>query len=123
MPINRQCRRLHFLHAAILAAAAHPGDELGSYVFHYVDGRQVELPIVTGKILADWWSQPNESEITATVAWRGSNPAAQRNHNSIRLFKTTWENPYPDVAIKKLDFTSDKPTPGQPFLVALTAEP
>jgi hypothetical protein len=114
---------LHFLHAAILASGAKPGDELGSYAFHYVDGRQVELPIVTGKVMADWWSQPNESDASFVIAWKGDNPAVRAAGKNIRLFKTTWENPYPDVPLRQFDFTSDKPTPGQPFLVAVTAEP
>lgn len=123
IPLHRQCRRLHFLHAAILASGAKAGDELGSYIFHYVDGRQVELPIITGKDLADWWSQPNEPDASSVIAWRGDNPAVRASGGSVRLFKTTWENPYPDVPLRQFDFTSDKPTPGQPFLVAVTAEP
>ncbi len=123
IPIYRQCRRLHFLHAAIFAAGARSGDELGSYIFHYTDGRQVEVPIVKGKDTGEWWSQPNEQDMSATIAWSGTNPAAQRAGHTIRLFAATWENPFPDVPIRQLDFVSDKPTPGQPFLVAITAEP
>ncbi|HWX20208.1 MAG TPA: serine/threonine-protein kinase [Candidatus Binatia bacterium] len=123
IPIRRQCRHLHFLHAAILAAGARPGDELGSYIFHYADGRQVELPIVTGKDMADWWTQPNEQPMSFVLAWAGSNPAARRGGHAIRLFKTIWENPFPNVPIRQFDFVSDKPTRGQPFLVAITAEP
>lgn len=123
IPIGRSCRRLHFLHAAVLASRARPGDELGSYIFHYTDGHEVELPIITGKDMADWWSQPNEQNLSSLIAWTGTNPAASRAGCTIRLFKTTWENPSPDVPISQLDFVSDKPTPGQPFLVAITAEP
>jgi serine/threonine protein kinase/WD40 repeat protein len=123
VPLHRQCRRLHFLHAAILASGAKPGDELGNYVFHYVDGRKVELPIVSGKEVADWWSQANEPESKFVIAWKGDNPAVRASGGTVRLFKTTWENPYPDVPLRQFDFTSDKPTPGQPFLVAVTAEP
>jgi hypothetical protein len=123
IPIGRQCRRLHFLHAAIFAANARLGDELGSYIFHYADGRQVELPIVAGKDMAEWWSQPNEQDMSAVIAWTGSNPAARGGGHTLRLFKTTWENPFPDAPIRLLDFASDKPTSGQPFLVAITAEP
>jgi eukaryotic-like serine/threonine-protein kinase len=123
IPVRRQCRRLHLLHGAILAAGARPGDELGSYIFHYADGRQIELPIVTGKDMADWWSQPGEPEMGSIIAWSGHNRAASEAGRAIRLFKTTWENPYPQVPIRLVDFVSDKPTPGQPFLVAITAEP
>jgi hypothetical protein len=114
---------LHFLHAAILASGARPGDELGSYIIHYLDGREIELPMVTGKDMADWWSQPDERATNFVVAWTGSNPAARSAGKALRLFRTTWDNPSPNVPIKQVDFTSDKPTPGQPFLIAITAEP
>jgi hypothetical protein len=120
--VQKQCRRLHFLHAAILASAAHPGDELGSYTFHYADGRRAELPIQMGKNVADWWSKPGEPAISGTIAWTGTNTAAARSDGKIRLFETTWENPFPEASIAQLDFTSDRPTPGQPFLLAITAE-
>ena len=123
IPIRRRCRRMHFLHAAIFAAGARPGDELGSYIFHYADGRQIELPILASRDMAEWWSQPNEQDMKAMVAWTGTNPAAHANGHTIRLFKTTWENPFPDTPIRLLDFESDKPTPGQPFLVAITTDP
>jgi len=120
--IERQCRRIHFLHAAILASSARPGDELGSYILHYANGRRIEVPIVTGKDMADWWSQPNEEKTSLKLAWTGDNAAARRKDRTTRLFETTWENPFPDVPIRLLDFASDKPTPGQPFLVGITAE-
>jgi hypothetical protein len=54
--------------------------------------------------------------------WTGSNLAAQRSGKVIKLFQTTWANPFPDVSLGRLDFVSDKPTSGQPFLIAITAE-
>ncbi|HWW02960.1 MAG TPA: protein kinase [Candidatus Acidoferrum sp.] len=123
IPVRRQCRRLHFLHAAIFSGNARVGDELGSYILHYADGRQIELPIVMGKDVADWWSVSSQTNISCAVAWTGNNPSARAGGNTIRLFKTTWDNPTPGVLIRHFDFTSDKPTPGQPFLVAVTAEP
>jgi serine/threonine protein kinase/WD40 repeat protein len=117
--IERQCRRLHFLHAAILASSARPGDELGSYIFHYANGRQVEVPIVAGKDMADLKGRPNEIKTSLRIAWSSDEA---KGGGATRLFQTTWENPFPDVSIVRLDFVSDKPTPGQPFLVAITAE-
>ncbi|SPE54739.1 putative Mitogen-activated protein kinase kinase [Verrucomicrobia bacterium] len=123
IPIRQPCARLHFLHGAINASAAHPGDELGRYLLGYVDGRQVEIPLVVGKSLADWWSQSNDSAMSCEIAWTGSNPAARRAGRLLRLFKTTWENPFPDVPVRQVDFVSGQTTPGAPFLVAITAEP
>jgi hypothetical protein len=123
IPVGYRCKRLHFLQATVFSASARPGDEMGSYVFHYADGRQVELPILTGKDIGDWWSLPDEQGMNAVVAWTGANPSARKNGSSIRLFHASWDNPHPEVAIRRLDFISDKPTPGAPFLVAITAEP
>jgi hypothetical protein len=123
IPVGRQCHQLHFLQAAILAASAHAGDELGSYIIHYTDGRQVAVPIITGKEMADGWSQSGESSAGLVPAWVESNPAAHRNGRTIRLFQTTWENPFPEMPISQLDFESDRPTPGQPCLVAITLNP
>ncbi len=123
IPIGRRCRRLHFLHAAIFSAGAHPGDELGSYIFHYADGREVGLPIVMGRDLADWWALSSQKDMSCVVAWNGNNPAARAEGHTIRLFTTTWRNPTPGVPIRQFDFTSAKPGPGQPFLVAVTADP
>jgi hypothetical protein len=123
IPIRQKCRRLHFLHASILSAGARLGDEMGSYIFHYADGRQIELPIITGKDIGEWWSPANEQGTNFVIAWTGNNPSARANGRTIRLFKASWENPFPDVPIRQFDFVSDKPTPGAPFLVAITAEP
>jgi serine/threonine protein kinase/WD40 repeat protein len=123
IPIHQQCRRLHFLHASIYTRSARPGDELGRYVFHYADGREVQLPLVEGKDLADWWARTDEHDTSYSIAWSGNNRSAQAAGRSIRLFKTTWENPSPDVALRELDFASDKSAPGRPFLVAVTADP
>ena len=120
--IGQVCRRLHFLHAATGAAGARPGDELGSYVVQYVDGREVQIPIVFGKDLGDWWSQANEQDLKFVIAWEGNTPEARKYLHTIRLFKSTWENPYPNVRLRQFDFVSRKPAPGAPFLVALTAE-
>jgi hypothetical protein len=117
------CRRLHFRHAAIGAAGARPGDELGSYAVQYVDGREIQIPIVFGKDLSDWWSQDNEQNLKFVIAWEGNTPEARKYHHSIRLFKSTWENPHPDVPLRQFDFVAHKPARGAPFLVALTAEP
>ena len=42
--------------------------------------------------------------------------------NEIRLYKTTWENTFPAVAVTSIDFVSTEEVV-TPFLVAITAEP
>jgi serine/threonine protein kinase/WD40 repeat protein len=121
--IGQTCHRLHFLQAALGPVRGHDGDRMGRYVIRFVDGREVDIPIVLGQSVADWWSQPDEENVKFTIAWTGDNPVARRWGRTIRLFKFTWENPYPAVSIRQFDFISEDGPGGAPFLVAVTAEP
>jgi hypothetical protein len=78
---------------------------------------------VVGESVADWFAPPNEDKRSFTVAWTGQNAESRRQGQSIRLFKTTWQNPEPAQPIRSLDFVWNPPGPAAPFLVALTAEP
>ncbi len=121
IPVAQICRRLHFLHAAVNADVVADGTQLGRYVVHYSNGQQGEIPLVQGRDLADWWEQANEQGKPLVVAWTGTNSASQREGRHIRLFKTSWPNPQPDLAVRSIDFEAmDKV--GSPFLVAITAE-
>jgi tetratricopeptide (TPR) repeat protein len=115
--VARQCRRLHFLHASGIAVA--DGVQIASYIVHYANGRQHEICIVYGENVRDWWVVSNEAKAPQQlqVAWTGSNAATPR----IRLFKTTWANPLPDLEVRTIDYVS-KMTSAAPFLVALTVE-
>jgi WD40 repeat protein len=126
--VARQSDQLHFLHAAIHAGSATNGAQIGSYVIHYADGQLREIPIRAGIELADWWTHSRETNTQFTVAWTGTNEKSAQYQKSIRLFKTTWKNPRPDVEIASIDFLSRRnASPGRaaaaPFLVAITAEP
>ena len=124
--IRRSCWRLHFLHAAIFAAAAADGTQIGAYLVHYANGSQVEVPIVMGESLADWFTQPEEKGKAFSIAWTGSNAESRRQGLTVRLFKSTWENPTPKEEISSIDLisipTGQPPLRPAPFLVAITAE-
>jgi hypothetical protein len=119
--IGAGCRRLHFLHGVLAAEDRRFGETLGSYIVHYVDGRRVSIPIILGKDVADASSQMTEHSPRPTMAWAGTDSAAESWRGAIRLFKTTWENPYPTVPVRQFDFVSAQA--GAPFLVAVTADP
>jgi tetratricopeptide (TPR) repeat protein len=121
VPVGQVCQRFHFLHAAVGAGGAPDGTQIGRYVVHYSNGRQQEIPVVIGQDLADWFEQPNEKGKPFVVAWTGTNAKSQIQNTHIRLFKTTWPNPWPDIAIQSIDFEAlDKQA--SPFLVAITVE-
>jgi hypothetical protein len=124
--VGRRLARLHFLHAA--GGDSHKvatGDRIGHYRIHFADGRAVEIPIRYNVDVSDHWALEHlPSELPeAVVAWRGANPRsrAKGNGDAIRLFKRTWQNPYPDVEITALDFVAEN-AGTHPGLVALTAE-
>jgi hypothetical protein len=96
------------------------GLEIGRYIIHLANGAQREIPLVLGRELVDWHIQPRKNEAYVT-AWTGENPKSRSLRKQIRLFKTTWENPYPDMEVRTVDFEATRPGPC-PFLVALTAE-
>ncbi len=71
---------------------------------HLANGEAIEIPLVLGRDLGDWWNQSDDQNATFTVAWAGQNEASRGRNRSFRLFKTTWENPFPQVAIESIDF-------------------
>jgi len=124
--VGRKCHRLHFLQATSWGTRA--GDEVGSYVLHYADGERRELPIVFGRDLASYWFMGVPSAVkengSAVVVWTGSRRARASNLSdlySICLYKSTRENPRPDVELESIDFVSSMSS-AAPFLVALTVE-
>lgn len=118
--VGKSCQRLHFLHAARNAALLEDGLEVGRYVVHFASGEQREIRLLLGRDLVDWHIQPRAEE-TYMTAWSGFNPKSRALGKHIRLFKTTWQNPSPDVQITSIDFVASCPGPC-PFLIALTAE-
>jgi hypothetical protein len=92
---------------------------IGSYVVHYADGQEADIPIIHGEDMLE--SQIINDAVPAlkraTVVWTGPTP----NGRTMRLFKRTWENPRPTAAIARLDFTSAMTMAG-PFLIAVTAD-
>lgn len=114
-------RRLHFLHGAIMASGLPADFQIGRYVIRYADGQTQEIPLRVGREFADWWTQDAEDISRMEVAWTGQNAASRGARRTVRLFKTTWENPRPPATIQSLDVQATH-FQACPFLVAVTAE-
>jgi len=120
--VERACQRLHFLHAAIAAFDLADGAQIGRYVIHRQNGRTDEIPIIIGQQMAHWRKLTNETSNLA-IAWvQTEESAAKEKKQPARLFKMTWENPWPEMAIKSVDLISTHSN-AAPFLVAITADP
>jgi hypothetical protein len=120
IPVRQLCRRLHFLHAT--AWNEPEGMPIGSYRFHFADGQQVEMPIVYGRDVRNWWlTKEQHAQGAPKAVWIGSTPAATHGGFDVHLFHTAWENPRPEIEIESLDFVSAN-TRCPPFLIGITAE-
>jgi WD40 repeat protein/tetratricopeptide (TPR) repeat protein len=116
IPIRQLCHRLHFLHGADTSEAE--GVQIGSYIVHCSDGKQLSIPIIYGRDVVAWNLDPPRTNSPPLPAWKGRN----RRYAPVQFFKSTWENPRPDVIIETIDFLSHN-AKAAPFLVAITAEP
>jgi hypothetical protein len=120
--VGRTAAKLHFLHGA--GYSTENGTVVGKYVIRYADKTSVDVEIVYGKDLVDWWAYPGKDAPTnSKIAWEGENEASKGFEAKIRLYTMTWVNPKPEKEIAAIDFVATKPD-GQcaPFLAAITAE-
>jgi len=117
IPVNLACRRLHFLHATL--RASNVGAQVGTYWVHCQDGRTESIPIEYGVDVLGWKDESAQSQppFRASVAWMS------KDHNGavLRLYKSTWTNPRPDVPVVSLDFSREQGDASL-FLVSVTAE-
>ncbi len=115
--IAQRCRLLHFLHAS--GWRSPDGTLIGSYVVHYANGSKQVIPIVYGEDVRDWVSESDDSTKVkrGVLAWSGLNRAGFH----VRLFRTTWVNPTPEIEINTIDCISSL-ADAAPFLLAITAQ-
>jgi hypothetical protein len=130
IPIGDKCDRIHLLHGASNLSAL--GREIARLVLHYENGTQARIGIVGGSDVLDWWGPIYNTDSGigryvkspgAELAWVGTNPwiKARAPDFSLRLYRSTFANPHPDLAIKSVDYVSTL-TDANPFLVGLTVE-
>jgi hypothetical protein len=121
--IGRKIRRLHVLHGT--AGPETPGKPIARWMWHYADGAEETSQVAYGQDVQDWWFKPGEESKDqpgpGRVVWRGSNPRASEEGQSLRLYLRTWENPRPDAVVQSLDYASAL-TETAPFLIAITLE-
>jgi hypothetical protein len=120
--VGRTVGKLHFLQNT--GFSTEDGTTVGRYIVHYTDKTKVEVEIVYGKHVVDWWAYPGKAVPTeAMLAWEGENEAAKGFMAKVKLYTMTWTNPHPEKEIATLDFVAaDVTQPCAPFCVAITAE-
>lgn len=113
--VDRRARALHFLHTC--AWGRPDGIEAATYVIHYEDGAEQQVPVRVGVEIADWYLDPTLLPY-AQVAWKGH---IQDKPGPIGVYAMRWVNPYPEKVISSIDFVSMQEDP-VPVLIALSAE-
>jgi len=116
IPIGRNCTRIHFLHAS---ESTFGQKDIGAYVIHYEDGKDMRIPLVNGKNIADRYYFPSKGGkpyptplSPLVVGWQGENAFTRSNGTThLWVFLHTWENPRPEAAIKSMDALSNGTAP------------
>ena len=129
--VSASCYKLHILHGSYFVKNL--GMRIAKLVLHYENGATEVIPIISGQHVLDWWAPNYETgvredwrAVSATgseLAWVGSNAYIRKRqpHLSLRLFKSTFGNPRPDLKIATIDYVS-MDTYSAPFLLGLTVE-
>ncbi len=120
--VDSKFKRVFFLHGCGWST----GGELGRYRFHYEDNQFVDVPLINGRNIGDWWNCGDLPD-----AWAGIIAVNGLGHQ-VGLFVAEWKNPYPDKRIVRMDFISagaekeainfNNTSTCVPFLVAVTGE-
>jgi WD40 repeat protein len=131
IPLNRPCRRIHFLHAAnrdaFLAVT-------GVYVVTYATGESARAELFTPIDLplyrtcafhqgAEPAKRSSSPELRHARAWAGTNPEVEARDETLFLTRTTWTLPeaYRDPVVANLELRAPSPF-GAPLIFAITVE-
>jgi hypothetical protein len=131
--VERKCARLHILHATQYGGGPNKegnpwfvkdGTMIGEYCVTYEDKSSVNIPIVYGEDVRDWFFVGGEMEtVRSKIVWKGENEWSTAVGAKIRLYLTTWKNPMPDKKVLSIDYVSKKAeTVAAPFCVAMSLE-
>lgn len=114
IPLNSRARAIYFLHSSAWTR----NEQIAKYVIKYDDGSQIEIPVIGGKNIADWWTPPLKEEESKAVPVKVEPIITKNPWRYIRVFE--WINPYLEKTIKSIDFVSEEKL-SIPILIAITA--
>ncbi len=122
IPIGRKAEKLVLLHAT--GWTEKDGRPMARLVLHYANGQERVLRIIYGVHVRNWYEDRYEkkkalADPNSSMAWSGSDDDS--GSSSIRLYKTTFENPLPAEVIQSVDVVSLF-SHSTPIIVALTLQ-
>lgn len=129
--IGKKCAKLHLLHGNY-SIYTNFNDVVSKVVIHYDGGSTRELSLIAGQQAFDCWCPLFKTGVPPKFiqtapdterAWTGSNAHIRKWQPdlSLVLYRTTFNNPQPDLKVKSVDFVSTE-TISCPFFVGLTVE-
>ncbi|MBI2925361.1 MAG: carboxypeptidase regulatory-like domain-containing protein, partial [Verrucomicrobia bacterium] len=108
IPVGRKATRLHVIHGA--GEIMKDGTPVAKLVLHYANGQEHTLSLVYGQHLRNWYKASREpDEVTnpnSKVVWTGTSPRSDRYGMTLRLYRTSFPLPLPDVELRSLDVVS-----------------
>lgn len=113
IPVGKKVRGLFFTQAANYAQA--PGAQIGKYVIRYADGETVDVPLVAGTNIFDWWFDHQEGEDSRTITITASQSLSEgQPYRWLRMWY--WQNPRMQVPVESITVEAAK---GDPTFVLL----
>ncbi|MFP4222751.1 MAG: right-handed parallel beta-helix repeat-containing protein [Phycisphaeraceae bacterium] len=114
IPVGRKADRLAFLQnfhpgwgMKELSRDEQKGLQLFHYQVNYADGSTAEIPVIWQRHVDHWLGGPLKDLPEAELAWSQTVQKKRGRSAQLRLYKQTWENPKPDVAIESIDLVRD----------------
>ena len=107
--VGMKARSLYVLHAS-----AWTGGHMATYIVHYDDGTDAEIPVRAKEEICDWWGPTHGAKYR--VAFQV--PSAKTDAVGMLVFG--WDNPAPDKLIKSIEFKSQM-ADGIVLVAAVTA--
>ncbi len=123
IPVGQRADALFFLHAFNRGPAAREWERKDEgaasaptvfhYIVHYGDGASAKIPVKYRVNIDQWLRKRPEDGLLpglpgAQVAWDRQvwHRWGHRGHESIRIYRMSWENPHPEKTIESLDVVS-----------------
>jgi hypothetical protein len=120
--VGKKADALFFMHS--MAYAGGDGRKYWKYRVNYKDGTNVEVPIVGGVHVIDWWDNPEKFAEAMTAAgvvvgFKCDNPMRK----NVIVLQYECVNPNPQKEIATVDFCrfDEKSSDGVPILAGITA--
>jgi hypothetical protein len=121
IPVNNRFYQFHVLFGVVYVERE--GVSVGAFQLCYSDGQRREIEIQYGRDVRDLWiSRDSKLNVErGTIAWTARRLSASLTTEKVRLFRTTYKNPNPEIDVVSINFVSKK-TQSAPFLLAMTIE-